>query len=92
MDHVQPVTPPALAVARRGQQAIDQTLVGVGPGIGDEGLDLGRARRQAGEIVGHTTDQGPPIGGRDRTQARLQKRRQDQSIQGRADEAWIATI
>ena len=40
---VEPGTRPALAVVRRGEQAIDDALVGVGRGVGEKGVDLLRA-------------------------------------------------
>ena len=43
---------PLLAVAGRGEQAVDQRLVGVGRRVGDERLDLLGRRRQAGQVVG----------------------------------------
>ena len=58
VDHVQPVPPPALAVARRGQQPVHQLLVGVRRAVGDEGLDLFRRRRQAVQVEGEPADQG----------------------------------
>ena len=39
-----------LAVARRLQQRVDALLVGVGRRVGEEGVDLGRRRRQAGQV------------------------------------------
>ena len=39
-----------LAVVRRVQQAIDALLVGVGRLVGEERVDLGRRRRQAGQV------------------------------------------
>ena len=47
---VEPVPAPALAVVRRRQQAIHQALVGVGPRVGDEVVDLLRRRRQAEQV------------------------------------------
>ena len=44
---VEPVGGHALAVGGRGQQAIDDLLVGVGRAIGEERIDLGERRRQA---------------------------------------------
>ena len=42
--HVEPVPAPALAVLRRGEQAVDQPFVGVGPLVVGEAFDLvGRA-------------------------------------------------
>src|SRR5947209_3683947 len=36
-DQVEPVLGPSLAVSGRGEQAVDQRLVGVGRGVGEEG-------------------------------------------------------
>jgi len=38
---VEPFLRHPLAVAWRGKQAVDQALVGIGPVVGDEGIDLG---------------------------------------------------
>ncbi len=51
-DEVEPVPAPLLAVARRGEQAVDEPFVGVGRRVGQERLDLGGRRRQAGQVVG----------------------------------------
>ena len=63
-DDIEPVPPPAFAVVRRGEEIVDEAGPGGVRGIGHEGLDLFRARRQADEI-----DEQPPyedggIGGR----------------------------
>src|SRR5262249_23773556 len=55
---VEPVSAPALAVLRRGEQALDQFLVGVGCGIADERLDLCRSWWQANQVEAGATDQG----------------------------------
>ena len=62
MDDVEPVPAPAFAVSGRGQQPIDQLLVGVRSGRRQEGVDLLRRRRQAVQVEGQATDQGPAIG------------------------------
>lgn len=56
-DHVQPVAAPTLAIVRRSQQPIDQFFVSVGRGVGHIGGDLGRRRRQPGQIVRHAAKQ-----------------------------------
>ncbi len=61
---VEPVPPPALAVLRRGEQAVDHFVVGVGRVVGDEGGDLFGSRRQAGEVEGGAAQQCDLIGGR----------------------------
>ena len=59
---VEPVPAPALAVVRRGEQPVDQPLVGVGPGVGEEGLDLGGRRRQAEQVEAEPADQRRAVG------------------------------
>ena len=59
---VEPEPPPPLAVMGRGQQAIDQALVGVGPGVGQEGVDLLGAGRQAGQVERNAPQQRRAIG------------------------------
>ncbi len=58
---VQPVSPPALPVVRRAEQPFDGPHVGSLGGIGQERVDLGRCRRQASQIEGHSSQQRPPI-------------------------------
>ena len=48
--HVEPVTPVAFAVVRRGQQRVDQPFPGVGPVVGDEALHFVGRRRQADQV------------------------------------------
>ena len=54
---VEPVEGHPLAVVRRGQQAIDQLFVGIGTRVGQKGIDLGRRRRQAGQVERQPADQ-----------------------------------
>ena len=61
-DDVEPVPRPALAVAGRGEQAVDQLLVGAGRRVGDEPLDLLRLGRQADQVEGEPADQRAPVG------------------------------
>ena len=49
-DHVEPVLRPALAVARAGQQPVDEPLERVGRLVSLELLDLLGRRRQAGQV------------------------------------------
>ena len=63
---VEPVPAPPLAVARRRQQTLDHPFVGVGPLVGEERVDLGRGRRQAGQVEGDPPQQLTPAGGGDR--------------------------
>ena len=63
---VEPVPAPAFAVARRREKPLDHPLVGVGPLVGEERVDLGRGRRQAGQVERDPPQQLPPAGGGDR--------------------------
>ena len=47
-NNIQPVAGPALAILRTGKQAIDQSLIGVGPLIGGKGRNVIGGWRQAG--------------------------------------------
>ena len=55
--HIQPVTAPALAVMRRGQQSIHDSLVRLRRPVRHEGRDLFRRRRQADQVVRRPPDQ-----------------------------------
>ena len=59
-DQVEPVPSPPLAVLGRGQQAVDQPLVGVGRVVGQKTVDLLGRRRQTRQIECDPADQGPP--------------------------------
>ena len=77
-DQIHPVARPALAVVRRGQQAIDQPRPRVGRGVVDEGVDLGGRRRQAEHVEVRAAHQRPLAGrGRRRQPARLHGRQQE---------------
>ena len=65
---VEPVPAPTLAVAGRRQQPLDHPLVGVGPLVREEGVDLGRGRGQAGQVERDPPQQLPLAGGGDRRQ------------------------
>ena len=54
---VEPVGGHPLAVARTGQQAVEEPFVGIGMSIGQEGFDLGHGRGKAREIKTHPADQ-----------------------------------
>ena len=51
-DQVEPVPRPALAVTRRGQQAVDQPLVGIGRVVGQKRVDFLGGRRQPRQVEG----------------------------------------
>ena len=49
---VEPVSAPAFAIVRRGQQAIDQALIRIRLSVVEKFIDLCRSRRQAKEVDG----------------------------------------
>ncbi len=53
---------PLFAEVWRGEQAVDERFVGLGRGIADEAVHVGRGGRQAGEYIGHAPDQRAAIG------------------------------
>ena len=62
VDDVEPVPAPSLAVSGRGEQPIDQLLVGIRGVVAEEPVDLLGRRRQAVQVEGEAADQGPAIG------------------------------
>ena len=80
VDDVEPVPGPALAVARRGEQGLHQSLVGIRGGIGDEGLGLLRRRRQTGEIEIEPADKRAGVGGGRRVETLGGEFRADEGI------------
>ena len=62
--HVQPVTPPALAVTWRREQAIDDPGERPWRLVGEEVANRVGRRRQAGEVEGGASDQRPLVGRR----------------------------
>ena len=66
-DDVEPVATPMLAVARGGEQAVDQCfgrLAGIGLVGGDEGVDLGLGGRKTGQVIAEPADERLWLGGR----------------------------
>ncbi len=81
---VEPRPGPALAVARRGEQAIDDALVGAGLRVRGERVDLGGRRRQAGEVEGDAPQQRLAIGLGRRRQLLVIQPRENEPIDRRA--------
>ena len=54
---IQPVPPPPLAVVRRGQQPVNERLIGTRRRVAHKRIDLCQRRRQPHEIEGHAADQ-----------------------------------
>ena len=59
---VHPVPRPPLAIMRRGQQPVDQLLVGQRIVVAHERVDLLRFRRKSQQIEGEPADERAPIG------------------------------
>ena len=55
--HIEPVPRPAFAIARRGQQPVDEPLVSVGRAVGEKRVQLGRRRRYTRQLEGHPPQQ-----------------------------------
>ena len=87
---VEPVPAPALAIARRRQQPLDHPFVGVGPLVGEERVDLGRGRRQAGQVERDPPQQLPPAGGGDRGQPLRLESGQDEPVDRTAHPGLVA--
>ena len=56
-DDVEPVAAPAFAIARGGEEAVDDFLVGGGGGVGQEGGDFLGGRGKAGQVDGHAAEE-----------------------------------
>ena len=69
---------------RRGQQAVDDSFVGVGPCIGDKGVDLGGRRRQPDQVERDPAEQRGLAGLGRGLQAFLLEAREDEGVDGRA--------
>ena len=72
--------PPALAVGRRSQQAVDQPFVSIGCFVGQKGIDFLEGRGQSRQVESHPADQGwlARLGGRG--QAMVQKCLLDEAV------------
>ena len=60
--HIEPVTRPTFAVGRRGEESIDDPLMGLRRGIREKGIDFRRFRKQSGEIERDPPQPGRAIG------------------------------
>ena len=65
---VEPVMGPVFAPVRRLQQVIHEAFVSLRCAVLDEGVHVGRRRRQAGQVQAEPPGQGSPIGFRRRRQ------------------------
>ena len=79
-DQVEPVACPSFAVAGAGQQAVDESFVSVGRGIGQKRGDLRGGRGEPGQVEAQAADQGPPVGLGRRRESVLGERRLNEAI------------
>ena len=59
---VEPAAGHVFAIARRSQEAFDDLVVGLRGVVGEEGVDLGRCRRQAGQVERHAAEEAGFVG------------------------------
>ena len=88
-DDVEPVAAPLFAVVRRGQQAVDHFLPGVGRFVGEEGVDLFGGGRQAGEVEGGAADERGAAGGRRGFQSGLFESGEQEGVDGRLRPGFV---
>jgi hypothetical protein len=81
---IQPVGGHPFAVARRGEQPVDDALVGAGQGVGEEGVGFRRRRRQARQIQRHPAQQALAIGLRGGMEFFSGEPTSDKTVDGRA--------
>ena len=79
---VEPVGGQALRVSGGRQQTIDHALVGVGPLVAQEGVELGQRRRQPRQVEGHAPQQRRAVRLRPRGQPGLLEPGQHEAIEG----------
>ena len=78
---VQPGPRPPLAVAGRGEQPVDQPVVGVRPRVGGERVGLRGRGRQPGQVQRHAADQRVPVRRRRRGEAATPEGVADEGVQ-----------
>ncbi len=61
---IEPVAAPFFTVVRREQQPVDDFFEGIRRWVGEEGINLVRRGRQAGEVEGGAADEHALLGGR----------------------------
>ena len=80
---IQPIEGHAFAEVGTGQQAVDESAVGVWFLVMNEGFDFGGGRGQAGQVQRHATDEGVTVGFGRRSQAGFGQLSGDPVIDGR---------
>jgi hypothetical protein len=91
-NNVKPVLSPAFAGMRRRQEALDDTLVGVGSLVAQKGGDLFKSRGQTGKRERDATEEGRPVGLVGGRQARLLQPGLDKGIDGGADAGQVPNL
>ena len=84
-DDVEPMAAPALAVGRGTEQAVHHLGEGIRRRIGDEGIRLGRCRREPGEVERGAAEQRAAVGGGRGFPVVGFETRQDEIIDARPD-------
>jgi hypothetical protein len=62
VDEVHPEARLALAVVRAGEEAVDESVVGIGGGVGEEGGDFIGGGGQSDQVEGEAPDEGVAVG------------------------------
>ena len=77
---VEPMTAAVLTPLRRREQDVEIPLIGVGPGVGQEGLDGGRVGGQAGDVEGGPAGERAAVGLRGRLEPRGLEPGEDEAV------------
>src|SRR5690606_27210337 len=82
---IEPMARPSVAVARRGEKALDDALPSIGTIVREELLDLARCRRKPGEIEGRAADERASICLRGGLESAALERAQHELVDRRAN-------
>ena len=82
VDDVEPVPGPAFTVSGRGQQPVDEFLVGRGISVGNEGIHFLGRWRQARQVKREPADERAAVGDRRRREFLLGERRANEEVDG----------
>src|SRR5206468_12234688 len=69
-----------LSEMRRGEQAVNETLICARRFVANEQIDFERAGRKSGEHESSPSNERLPVGRRRRLQARLAQRREEETV------------
>ena len=79
--HVEPVPAPPLAVGGRREEPVHHRRVGAGRVVRQERGDLGRRRREPGQVERGAAEQRPPVGGRGRLELLRLQSGEDETVE-----------